>query len=106
MGRSTLDALWHHPDPAPTVSTSLNPTDPTTQSPGLWNRASGATARRTPCPTTQNGGENDQWLHREVELPITRMIKVWKRSIGPESIRLIHSGGDRRGFLVRTARWA
>jgi hypothetical protein len=41
MGRSTLRCLEHRLDPAPTVSTSLNPTDPTTQSSGLWNRRLG-----------------------------------------------------------------
>src|SRR4051812_32483288 len=104
MGRSTLGclsiALTHRLDrPEPD-----RPDDPE-----LWPVEWAPRARQPAAlraPTTQNGGENDQWLDREVELPITRMIKVRKRSIAPESIRLIHSGGDRRGFLVRTARWA
>jgi hypothetical protein len=76
---------------------------------GPWRVESAPRARQPAArraPPLRNGGENDQWLDREVELPLTRMIKVRKRYIGPDSIRLIHSGGDRRGFLVRTARWA
>jgi hypothetical protein len=105
-GRSTLRCLEHRPDLALTVSSGLTRPTPTTQSSGLGNRRLGRDSPPHAVPHHSNGGENDQWLDREVELPITRMIKVRKRSIGAESIRLIHSGGDRRGFPVRTARWA